>query len=657
MRVSTAIAVVSILPLLLTVVLLFILTMSFNGQVRNGELIEDVIKVSKLLDDVAHNFAVERGLTAGFLASGGAIGKDKLTEQRFKADGARKALTEFNTSTFSVFELSYFEQIIQPITEQLSKLDEVRKSIDKLEPTNNAFDYYSSLNRFALVGIERIQYKITDEDIAILLNSQLQLMWMKERAGQYRGALNGVFIKQKSSKVQRDTIFNYYSDEAYRISSFLFSAPSRYKVKLDKLTKSTTWQSIEVTVADYFNSKNLNEVTGTNTWFQTVAQRINGTKELSEDVGRELEALSKQLINTNLMIRNSIIFISLFVMVGVVMLTFVITKSLTKRVNSTKEFLVNLVSQQNFTARIDVESKDEIGQISISINELLVNIQNSLKILKSRTSEANVQVASIRESSKLVFENADAQFSDTDQIASAVKQMTVNSSLMANDMKSASDETKVMYTTGLSSNKRSEDISTSFKKLREEILLTADVVQQVSENTESITSILQTIEAIAEQTNLLALNAAIEAARAGEQGRGFAVVADEVRNLAQRTQQSTEEVKVIIAALVNSSTKAKTSMTSCTDVTDETAEKVAENNKLMQIFLNSIEALDNAIMKGTNASEQQSHVAEEINKNVQRVAEGSQVILQNTEQNKLTVETMIKNFELIIKEIEQYKLS
>jgi methyl-accepting chemotaxis protein len=199
-------------------------------------------------------------------------------------------------------------------------------------------------------------------------------------------------------------------------------------------------------------------------------------------------------------------------------------------------------------------------------------------------------------------------------------------------------------------------IQSSIETLTREVRGGFDSVQQVTGQTEQIASILQTIESIAEQTNLLALNAAIEAARAGEQGRGFAVVADEVRSLAQRTQDSTEEIRSMIETLIHSSKSALTSMESCSTMATGTAEEVVKNAEMIESLLESVDAINMTIERVATAAEEQSQVTEDINQNVQMVRDRSSHISEVVDLTETEAKRAQDRFDEVLTEVSSYRL-
>jgi methyl-accepting chemotaxis protein len=176
------------------------------------------------------------------------------------------------------------------------------------------------------------------------------------------------------------------------------------------------------------------------------------------------------------------------------------------------------------------------------------------------------------------------------------------------------------------------DTVATINRLATEIAGAVDVINRVSADSDNISQVLVEIKAIAEQTNLLALNAAIEAARAGEQGRGFAVVADEVRSLSQRTHKSTEEIEGMISRLQGGVKEAVSAMTSSHDATEKTVQKSGEVTEALDRIASGISEIVDMSHQIAQAAEEQSAVARNVNANVERIGEFGQSTASNAEE-------------------------
>ena len=199
-------------------------------------------------------------------------------------------------------------------------------------------------------------------------------------------------------------------------------------------------------------------------------------------------------------------------------------------------------------------------------------------------------------------------------------------------------------------------VKNSMDKLSAEIARIDTIMQALVSNSQSIQGLLDTIQGIAEQTNLLALNAAIEAARAGEQGRGFAVVADEVRSLANRTQESTEKIHQLLSDLHNHSNAAQEQMETSKKLTDNTQETIRDNAEKLQSLMSLLGDMDDDLAQVATGSEEQSQVCEDINQRVTSVATAANNSLEKTQHTQDSIEAMNSEFQTIAKKISIFKL-
>jgi len=222
-----------------------------------------------------------------------------------------------------------------------------------------------------------------------------------------------------------------------------------------------------------------------------------------------------------------------------------------------------------------------------------------------------------------VMQNSHAQHEQTDMIASAVEEMSASASEVSQNAEQAAASAHEALGSAQSCQKSSSDTEQHIKKLESNIADAATTISRLDQESKEIGSVLDVIRGIAEQTNLLALNAAIEAARAGEQGRGFAVVADEVRSLAQRTQQSTEEIDRMIEGLQNGSSEAVSVIDQSKTYVDQCVAATHETMQLMQEVCVTIDSINNLNQVIATSANEQSTVSLEISQNLSSIVDAS----------------------------------
>ncbi|WP_404940931.1 MULTISPECIES: methyl-accepting chemotaxis protein [unclassified Pseudomonas] len=247
----------------------------------------------------------------------------------------------------------------------------------------------------------------------------------------------------------------------------------------------------------------------------------------------------------------------------------------------------------------------------------------SLRELIGGIGDGVTQIASAAEELSAVTEQTSAgvnnQKVETDQVATAMNEMAATVQEVARNAEQASEAALMADQQAREGDKVVGEAISQIERLASEVVNSSEAMNQLKAESDKIGSVLDVIKSVAQQTNLLALNAAIEAARAGEAGRGFAVVADEVRSLAQRTQQSTEEIEELIASLQNGTERVAGVMDSSRALTDSSVELTRRAGDSLGTITRTVSSIQSMNQQIATAAEQQSAVAEEINRSVMNV--------------------------------------
>ncbi|NRF61131.1 methyl-accepting chemotaxis protein [Vibrio coralliilyticus] len=273
----------------------------------------------------------------------------------------------------------------------------------------------------------------------------------------------------------------------------------------------------------------------------------------------------------------------------------------------------------DLTQRITVTTNDDLGQISEGVNKFIASLQSMMLEISEATNQLNGNVDRMRDQSQRNSSILQSHVQETEQVVTAIEEMNSTAEAMATDAANTAQLTHKANEAGSASKVTVTQAQTNVQDLVDDVSVASENVNKMAAETDGINTILGVIGDIAEQTNLLALNAAIEAARAGEQGRGFAVVADEVRKLASRTKDSTEEIESALASLLRGSQSVVDSMDSTKDKCGQTAEgagEVAESLDVMTDFVTEINDLSTQI---ATAAEEQSSVTQELSRNMSAI--------------------------------------
>ncbi|CAH6782661.1 Chemotaxis protein [Vibrio chagasii] len=319
------------------------------------------------------------------------------------------------------------------------------------------------------------------------------------------------------------------------------------------------------------------------------------------------------------LLRQSAIFglIQLAVIAFVAM--FVIKKALAPLTTLSSAMEALSKGDGDLTQRITVNSKDEIGTLAHHVNAFIAKLQEIVRDIADSSSQLNEQSEVSTNVARQTSDGLTVQLHEISQIATAVHEMSATAEEVANNAQMTADSA-ISSTENCEQGKRviirNQD---SITNLAQQVENASGIIQELEKNALDINAILSTISDIAEQTNLLALNAAIEAARAGEQGRGFAVVADEVRVLSQRTHSSTDEIREMIETLQKNSVSAVESMQRSQDLAQSSVDDANNATTALEEIATSIQQISDMASHISNAASEQRTVTGEVSKNIQLV--------------------------------------
>lgn len=270
----------------------------------------------------------------------------------------------------------------------------------------------------------------------------------------------------------------------------------------------------------------------------------------------------------------------------------------------------------DLTATLNVTSQDEVGEIAHGFNKFVEKIRNTIIQVSDSTTQLSTATEQVISTTNDAKGNVRKQKSETEQVATAMNEMSATANDVAssaNNAATAAGYAKDQTNQGQEVVKKTIDV---INHLSDDVAHAAEVIETVAADSDNIGSVLDVIKGIAEQTNLLALNAAIEAARAGEQGRGFAVVADEVRTLASRTQESTQEIQGMIERLQENTKQAVTTMKQSRTQAESGVECVNNTGTALLEIITAVSKISDLNHQIATAAEEQSAVSEEINRNI-----------------------------------------
>lgn len=342
---------------------------------------------------------------------------------------------------------------------------------------------------------------------------------------------------------------------------------------------------------------------GTGAYIEDIEKVINDYAATSE------KALNERMLFTLLTIFGLIIVSILIILMAA-----------SKMVKPIKKMADNLndiaQGEGDLTKRLDVSGHDEIAQLGLSFNLFVDKLNNTIGDISSATGEINNAGAKMHEQSNHIASQLQSHNNETDQVVSAITEMSSTANEVANNTNQVAAATQAVTEDVINAQDRVQESLTEVSALVEEINGAATCMDSLSEQSKKINNVLSVIGSIAEQTNLLALNAAIEAARAGEQGRGFAVVADEVRSLASRTQTSTLEINEMLNELHRLVAQSVDAMSLSQERSVRSVDSSRAISESLISVTGAITDINDMSTQIATATTEQSSVTEEINRNI-----------------------------------------
>ncbi|ACA87840.1 methyl-accepting chemotaxis protein [Shewanella woodyi] len=335
---------------------------------------------------------------------------------------------------------------------------------------------------------------------------------------------------------------------------------------------------------------------------------------------------------------------------------FLVGRGISNPINNFISQVNKVADEKDLTTRINYQGNDELFSLATSFNQLMQGLQEVLNsveelaaTLLDSTGKMLVNIGETTEQTQMQSNNADSVAVATNQLLATIQEVAKNAANASDSVRDT--ENKCQETSHVA-----ERLESDMSELNVQMNLASASIDKLAKESESIGSVLDVIQAIAEQTNLLALNAAIEAARAGEQGRGFAVVADEVRTLASRTQQSTEDIREKINSLQQETETTVKMVTSSSQMANSSIGACEDNRKILSEVLALISELSDMNMQIATASEEQSSVVGEINQNITEIAGTSQNISSKAELSKDDVHNLSSLVVSLEERMREFKL-
>ncbi|MBL3825985.1 MULTISPECIES: methyl-accepting chemotaxis protein [unclassified Marinobacter] len=628
--------------------LLVILFFAAESVVLNQGELDDMrqllskIELAEAGDPLTEALQKERGRSAVFLAS--KPGSDAarqaerdLAEQRRQTD---TRISDYQRHINALMTDASFDRMvetsIQSVRQGLDNIDALRRSVDNRSDASRG---YTTLITGLIERIGLIVRRSTDPDLTREVNGYHALAKVAEMAGRERAAGASMI---RSGDFDLPTVARIAGlggqQEAFLNEAItMLASDNEIRATLENQTFSVASQALAERRETLFSSPSGMYALDASDWFTTTTQRIGNLNQAREAMLSGVLSLASDGVadaRNDLMLASGI---SAGAVLAVLVLMLVIIRAINLQVGRLLDGVRFAMDNKDLTREIEISSHDEVGTIGKAINELFERFGNALLHID----KSSVQLATAtEETSSTAGQNASQvknQQQQIEQVAAATEEMSATSEEISRNTQQVADAARSAMEKSRSGEQVLHGSVKSIRSLAKSVQKVNEVIEELENRSSTIADVVDVIRKVADQTNLLALNAAIEAARAGEHGRGFAVVADEVRTLAQQTHESTTQIENIINGFQSITDSASRSIVESHKLANATSEQASELEQTFADILTDVNSISDMASQIATASEEQVAVTRELAGNMESVSEaailtltGSQEITQVT---------------------------
>ena len=370
--------------------------------------------------------------------------------------------------------------------------------------------------------------------------------------------------------------------------------------------------------------------------------------EMRKTIHQSEEILSQLQINTHNHIDSEMeritlqsILLNVILTLMILGLIYYIVPGVTRPVKRLAQLMSQTSKEKDVTIRAEENGPEEISVMAKAFNRMMNTLQEVIGHITDSSGQLSTAAEQLGVIARAANDGANQQQTEAEQVATAMNQMTATVQEVARHASSAAEASETADQNAHKGHSIVEENRDSIHLLANEVMSTAEIISDLSKESENIGTVLNVIRGIAEQTNLLALNAAIEAARAGEQGRGFAVVADEVRTLAQRSHESTQDIQTIVERLQQAAERAVSAMDKGKEQAQESVARSQVAAESLEAILQSVSIIKDMNLQIATASEEQASVSEEINRSVININDVTGETITSTGQTLETGQSLL----------------
>ena len=618
------------LKLLMMVVapLIGLLVFSARDVMDKYKLLQDINETRTItglavrVGSLSHEIQKERGLSSGFINSKGEKFRDELAKQRTLVDGELAKVKQYADSNSVARD--QVKTSLDAAGSSLEKLQGIRGSIDtlKIEGTDS-FSYYTNLILSYMDVVAAVSITSNNHEIMRSATAYYAYVKSKEETGKERATLNAVLAANMFNDETFQRMLTIVAAQKNYLDLFRKYASAIELAAYDEKSKAAAFQKVEeLRAAILAKGMAGNFGITPESWFATISDKINTMKEVEDVLAKDIMNIADTLASEA---KRTLAFsLALSVILGGIALAsgFLVMRSITSPLSKMLHMLKDIAEGEgDLTHRLEEGRKDEFGELSHWFNRFVDNIHAIISQVAGNIGQLSAAANQLHSTAEQIATAAEEVACQSVTVATASEEMSATSHDISLNCSLASDISSRANATASGGATVVQETLEGMHKIAERVQESARTVESLGARSDQIGAIVGTIEDIADQTNLLALNAAIEAARAGEQGRGFAVVADEVRALADRTTKATKEIGEMIKAIQSETTGAVNSMENGVREVEKGMDSSRKSGDALQQIVDAINDVSMQVHQIATAAEEQTAVTGEISSNIHQITD------------------------------------